>query len=95
MAATLAGVGMTFAPVDPRKALYWSAVIHGIISIPIMAVMMLMASRDVMGRLLIGRRLRALGWLCGVDDGRAGRHGHYDACLASFSTDAMMRSGSA
>jgi Mn2+/Fe2+ NRAMP family transporter len=63
--ATLAGVGLVFAPIDPIKALYWSAVINGIISIPIMAVMMLMASRaDIMGRLVIKRRLKVLGWLC-------------------------------
>ncbi len=63
--ATLAGVGLVFAPIDPIRALYWSAVINGIISIPIMAVMMLMASRaDIMGRLVITRRLKVLGWLC-------------------------------
>jgi NRAMP (natural resistance-associated macrophage protein)-like metal ion transporter len=63
--ATLAGVGLVFAPVDPIKALYWSAVINGVISIPIMAVMMLMAARaDVMGRLVITLRLKVLGWLC-------------------------------
>jgi Mn2+/Fe2+ NRAMP family transporter len=63
--ATLAGVGLVFAPIDPIKALYWSAVINGVISIPIMAVMMLMASRaDIMGRLVIKRRLKVLGWLC-------------------------------
>ncbi|MDL2357249.1 MAG: divalent metal cation transporter [Pseudomonadota bacterium] len=63
--ATLAGVGLVFAPIDPIKALYWSAVINGVIAIPIMAVMMLMAARvDIMGRLVIGRRLKMLGWLC-------------------------------
>lgn len=63
--ATLAGVGIGFAPIDPIKALYWSAVINGIISIPIMTVMMLMAARsDVMGRLVISQRLKVLGWLC-------------------------------
>jgi NRAMP (natural resistance-associated macrophage protein)-like metal ion transporter len=63
--ATLAGVGLVFAPIDPIKALYWSAVINGVISIPIMAVMMLMASRvDIMGRLVITRKLKVLGWLC-------------------------------
>lgn len=63
--ATLAGVGLVFAPIDPIKALYWSAVINGVISIPVMAVMMLMASRvDVMGRLVITRRLKVLGWTC-------------------------------
>ena len=63
--ATLAGIGMGFAPIDPIKALYWSAVINGVIAIPIMAVMMLMAARsDVMGRLVISKRLKAMGWLC-------------------------------
>jgi Mn2+/Fe2+ NRAMP family transporter len=63
--ATLAGVAFGFAPIDPIKALYWSAVINGVIAIPIMAVMMLMAARaDIMGRLVITRRLKLLGWLC-------------------------------
>ncbi|MFL6709727.1 MAG: NRAMP family divalent metal transporter [Massilia sp.] len=63
--ATLAGIGMVFAPIDPIKALYWSAVINGVIAIPIMAVMMLLAARhDVMGKLVISRRLKWLGWLC-------------------------------
>ena len=63
--ATLAGVALVFAPIDPIKALYWSAVINGIISVPIMALMMRMAARvDIMGRLVIHRRLKVLGWLC-------------------------------
>ena len=62
--ATLLGVGLNFTPVDPVKALYWSAVLNGIISTPIMAVIMLMAVRaDVMGKFVIGRRLKVLGWL--------------------------------
>jgi NRAMP (natural resistance-associated macrophage protein)-like metal ion transporter len=61
--ATLIGVALCFTPIDPIKALYWSAVINGVISVPIMVVMMLMASRaDVMGRFVIGRYLRWLGW---------------------------------
>lgn len=63
--ATLLGVALVFAPIDPIKALYWSAVVNGIISVPIMAVIMLMASRtDIMGRLVVNRRLKVLGWLC-------------------------------
>ncbi len=62
--ATLGGIGLCFAPIDPIKALYWSAVINGVISVPIMAVMMLMAShRDIMGLFVIGVRLRIAGWL--------------------------------
>jgi NRAMP (natural resistance-associated macrophage protein)-like metal ion transporter len=65
--ATLLGVALVFAPIDPIKALYWSAVVNGIISVPIMAVMMLMAARtDIMGNLVVHRRLKVLGWLCTV-----------------------------
>ncbi|MFL6659137.1 MAG: NRAMP family divalent metal transporter [Massilia sp.] len=63
--ATLVGTALVFAPFDPIKGLYWSAVINGVISVPIMGIMMLLASRcDVMGRLVIGRRLKVVGWLC-------------------------------
>ena len=56
--------GLGFAPIDPIKALYWSAVINGVISVPIMLIMMLMASRkDVMGPFVISIRLKWLGWL--------------------------------
>jgi len=62
--ATLLGVGLVFAPIDPIKALYWSAVVNGVISVPIMAVMMLMAARsDIMGRLVVRHHLKVLGWL--------------------------------
>lgn len=63
-ASTLIGVAIGFTPIDPIKALFWSAVINGIISVPIMAVMMLMAVRsDIMGHLVVSTRLKALGWL--------------------------------
>ena len=63
--STLIGVALCFAPIDPIKALYWSAVINGVISVPIMAVMMLMAGRpQVMGEFVISNRLKVLGWVC-------------------------------
>jgi NRAMP (natural resistance-associated macrophage protein)-like metal ion transporter len=62
--ATLLGVALTFTPIDPIDALFWSAVINGVIAVPVMAVMMLMAVRpDVMGPFVINARLRILGWL--------------------------------
>ncbi|MGH7024532.1 MAG: divalent metal cation transporter, partial [Caulobacteraceae bacterium] len=46
------------------KALFWSAVINGVAAVPIMAMIMHMASRrETMGRFSIGRGLRAVGWL--------------------------------
>ena len=63
--ATLAGVGINFMPLDPIKALYWSAVLNGLIAVPVMAIMMLVASSPrIMGKLPISLRLRVLGWLC-------------------------------
>jgi NRAMP (natural resistance-associated macrophage protein)-like metal ion transporter len=62
--ATLGGVALGFTDINPVKALYWSAVINGVISAPIMVVTMLMASNTrVMGRFVIPRWLRVLGWL--------------------------------
>ena len=62
--ATVGGVALNFTPIDPIKALFWSAVINGVIALPIMIVMMLLGSSErVMGKFRIGRRLRWLGWL--------------------------------
>ena len=61
--ATLLGVALNFTPIDPIKALFWSSVINGVVAVPIMAVMMLMAMRsDIMGPFVITRRLKVLGW---------------------------------
>jgi len=62
--ATLGGVALDFTPIDPIKALFWSAVINGVIAVPIMIVMMLMADdARVMGAFTVTRRLKVLGWL--------------------------------
>ncbi|MDH5340553.1 MAG: divalent metal cation transporter [Rubrivivax sp.] len=62
-AATLVGVGLCFTPTDPVKELFWTAVLNGVIAVPIMAVMMLLASSPrTMGEHTIGPRLRWLGW---------------------------------
>jgi NRAMP (natural resistance-associated macrophage protein)-like metal ion transporter len=62
-ASTLIGVAIGVSDINPIKALYWAAVINGVISVPIMAVMMLMAQRrEVMGPFVVTRRLKYLGW---------------------------------
>jgi NRAMP (natural resistance-associated macrophage protein)-like metal ion transporter len=62
--ATLGGVALDFTPVDPIRALFWSAVVNGVIAVPIMVVMMLLADDpNVMGPFTVTRRLKALGWL--------------------------------
>ena len=61
--ATLVGMAVSLGAVDPIRALYWSAVVNGVVAVPIMAVMMLTAARtDVMGAFAVRGPLRALGW---------------------------------
>ncbi len=61
--ATVGGVILNFTHLDPMRALLWSAEINGVIAVPIMAIMMLLARReDIMGRFVIRPRLRRLGW---------------------------------
>lgn len=65
--ATLIGVGLNFTPINPIRALYWSAVINGIAAVPIMAMMMLMSAQSrIMGAQTVGGTLRVFGWLSTV-----------------------------
>jgi Mn2+/Fe2+ NRAMP family transporter len=60
----LIGIALNFTPINPIKALYWSAVINGIVAVPVMVLLMLMtANRNIMGDFTIGGWLRSLGWL--------------------------------
>ncbi len=61
--ATLGGVGLNLLGVDPMKALYWTAVVNGLLAPPLMVVLMLMASNPkVMGKMTISPTLKLLGW---------------------------------
>jgi NRAMP (natural resistance-associated macrophage protein)-like metal ion transporter len=62
--ATLAGVAINFTRLDPVRALYWSAVVNGILAAPIMAVMMLIGvNPTVMGEQTLARWMVAGGWI--------------------------------
>ena len=62
--ATLVGILLNFAPINPIKALYWCAVINGIVAVPVMGLMMLMvANAKIMGEFTIGGWLTGLGWI--------------------------------
>jgi NRAMP (natural resistance-associated macrophage protein)-like metal ion transporter len=62
--ATVLGVAIDVYGIDSMKMLLWSAVLNGIISVPIMAVMMVLAADPrVMGAFVVSRRLKVLGWL--------------------------------
>lgn len=62
--ATLIGMIVNFTAINPIAALYWSAVINGVVAVPLMVVMMLMVSRtDIMGQFAARGWLRLLGWV--------------------------------
>jgi Mn2+/Fe2+ NRAMP family transporter len=62
-AATLAGIALNFLHIDPIRALYWAAVLNGVLAAPLMAVIMHMASsRKVMEKFVVPRYLRVVGW---------------------------------
>ncbi|HVW92344.1 MAG TPA: divalent metal cation transporter [Devosia sp.] len=65
--ATAIGLVMNFTPIHPIQALFWSAVINGIVAVPVMAVMMLMTHRrDIMGNFVLPPVLTGLGWLATI-----------------------------
>ena len=62
--ATVIGTVINFLPIDPIRALFWSAVINGVMAAPVIVVMMLLASNPgVMGEFTLSAVLRAFGWL--------------------------------
>lgn len=62
--ATLGGVALNFIDIDPMRALYWSAVVNGLLAPPLMVVTMMIARNPrIMGRLVIPRHLVIGGWL--------------------------------
>jgi NRAMP (natural resistance-associated macrophage protein)-like metal ion transporter len=62
--SVLIGIGLGFTPMDPIKALFWSAVVNGVVAVPIMAVTLIVASKsEIMGRFTATRLQRVFGWL--------------------------------
>lgn len=62
--ATLGGVLINLLPVDPVKALYWAAVVNGVLATPLMVVMLLIArNRRAMGRMTLSTPMTIMGWI--------------------------------
>jgi Mn2+/Fe2+ NRAMP family transporter len=62
--SVLAGLGIQYLPISPMKALFWSAVINGVVAVPLMAVIVVLVSnRTVMGPFTASRPIIVLGWL--------------------------------
>jgi Mn2+/Fe2+ NRAMP family transporter len=64
LGATTVGIAINLSPLNPIRALFWSAVINGLVAVPVMvAVMLLSANTKVMGRFTVSGGLRLMGWL--------------------------------
>ena len=62
--SVLAGLGIQYLPISPMKALFWSAVINGVVAVPLMVVIILLVSnKSVMGAFTASRSLIILGWI--------------------------------
>jgi len=62
-ATTLAGAALTSLGINPITALYWSAIVNGVLAAPLMAIMMLVVRNPkAMGKLTLGSVQTALGW---------------------------------
>ena len=63
-AATLIGLSLNFLHIDPVRALFWAAILNGVVAAPLIAVIVMMASsRRVMGKFTIPPYLKCMGWL--------------------------------
>jgi NRAMP (natural resistance-associated macrophage protein)-like metal ion transporter len=63
-AAFVVGVGLNLVRIDPIKALFWSAVVNGVVAVPVMAMLMLLSSRkSVMSEFVLPAPLKLVGWL--------------------------------
>jgi NRAMP (natural resistance-associated macrophage protein)-like metal ion transporter len=61
-AATLAGLGAALTPLDPIRMLFWSAVVNGVVAVPLMvAMMVVVASRKIMGKFVASIGLKIFG----------------------------------
>jgi Mn2+/Fe2+ NRAMP family transporter len=62
--SVLAGLFIQYSPISPMKALFWSAVINGVVAVPLVVVIILIASKkSVMGTFISSRSLVILGWI--------------------------------
>ncbi len=65
--AMLAGLALQYSPINPMKALFWSAVINGIVAVPLVVVIVLLSGRrSVMGTFVAHPVLRLLGLTAAV-----------------------------
>jgi NRAMP (natural resistance-associated macrophage protein)-like metal ion transporter len=65
--ATVLGIALNFFGLDPIRALYWSAVLNGIVAVPLMFVLMIMSANEkIVGEFRLSPALRTFGWLATI-----------------------------
>jgi Mn2+/Fe2+ NRAMP family transporter len=70
--SVLAALVIQYLPITPMKALFWSAVINGIVAVPLIAVIILLVSKkSVMGAFVVSRPFLILGWIAAAVMGAA------------------------
>jgi len=70
--SVLLALVIQYSPINPMKALVWSAIINGVVAVPLMVVILLLvARRSVMGRYTASRPMLALGWIATLVMGAA------------------------
>ena len=75
--SVLAGLVIQYSPISPMKALFWSAVINGVVAVPLMVVIILLAQKSVMGAFTASRST----YHSRLDrDGCYDRSGHKNVC---------------
>jgi Mn2+/Fe2+ NRAMP family transporter len=62
--SVLIGLALQYSPISPMRALFWSAVINGLVAVPLMiVVIVLVSSTAVMGPYVASKPVRFLGWV--------------------------------
>jgi Mn2+/Fe2+ NRAMP family transporter len=70
--SVLAGLVIQYSPISPMKALFWSAILNGVVAVPLMIVIILLVSKKaVMGRYTASRPIVILAWIAAIVMGLA------------------------
>ncbi len=70
--SVLAALVIQYSPISPMKALFWSAIINGVVAVPLVVVLILLVTKkSIMGEFTAGRLVVILGWITTIVMGAA------------------------
>jgi len=70
--SVLAALVIQYSPISPMKALFWSAIINGVVAVPLLVVLILLVTKkSIMGEFTAGRLVVILGWITAIVMGAA------------------------